>query len=231
MAGRVRVADQIVEKPSMQFEADVEITLDASSSYVSRGGDKLVVALQAFSIPVEKRVCADVGASTGGFTHCLLEHGASRVYAIDVGHGILHWRLRNDPRVVVMERTNARYLESLPEAIGLVTVDVSFISLGLILPAVRSWLASHADVLALIKPQFEAGREAVGRRGVVRDPDVRRRVVEQVMQYARQLNLSPQGLMPSPLLGPKGNVEFFLWCRLGGEELGPDLMDPLTRLT
>jgi 23S rRNA (cytidine1920-2'-O)/16S rRNA (cytidine1409-2'-O)-methyltransferase len=164
-------------------------------------------------------VAADVGASTGGFTDCVLQRGACRVYAIDVGYGQLAWRLRNDPRVVVMERTNARYLESLPEPIDIVTVDVSFISLELILPAVVRWLRPDGQLLALIKPQFEAGRREVGKGGVVRDPKVHLRVLERVLGVAARLNLGLCGLMLSPLRGPAGNVEFLAWWRVGTGEL------------
>ncbi len=163
---------------------------------------------------VEGRVCADVGASTGGFTDCLLQHGAARVYAIDVGHGVMHFRLRDHPRLVLMERTNARKLERLPEPIQLVTIDASFISLRLLLSAVRRWLEPAADVIALVKPQFEAGPKNVGKGGVVRDPAIHRQVLEEVLASAVENDLSPLGLMRSPLKGPKGNVEFLLWCRL-----------------
>jgi 23S rRNA (cytidine1920-2'-O)/16S rRNA (cytidine1409-2'-O)-methyltransferase len=170
---------------------------------------------------VEGRTCADVGASTGGFTDCLLQHGAARVYSIDVGKGLLHWRLRNHPRVVVMERTNARTLKSLPEPIELTTIDASFISLRLLLPSVVGWLAKRGQVIALVKPQFEAGRKAVRRGGVVRDPEVRREVLHRIMAFASQTGLGPQGLMRSPLLGPKGNLEFLLWCRQGASGAEP----------
>jgi len=183
--------------------------------FVSRGGDKLEAALAAFEIAPSGAVCADVGASTGGFTHCLLQHGASRVYALDVGRGILHWSLRQDARVVVMEDINARYLTALPEAVEWVTIDASFISLRVLLPAVVRWLKPEAEVIALVKPQFEAGRQAVGRGGVVRDPEVHRRVLETVLTGLAPLGLHPWGLLRSPLLGPKGNVEFLLWARPG----------------
>lgn len=189
-AGLVRVAGQVADKPGTQVATNAAITLQARPRFVSRGGEKLEAALVRFGLDVRGWVAADVGASTGGFTDCLLQHGARRVYAIDVGYGQLDWRLRNDPRVVVMERTNARYLESLPEPVDLVTVDVSFISLGLILPMAVRWLKPGGRVVALIKPQFEAGRREVGKGGVVRDPQVHRRVLERVLDIAAGLDLS-----------------------------------------
>ncbi|HEY68719.1 MAG TPA: TlyA family RNA methyltransferase [Thermoflexia bacterium] len=216
-AGLVRVAGQVADKPGTQVATNATITLQARPRFVSRGGEKLEAALVRFGLDVRGWVAADVGASTGGFTDCLLQHGARRVYAIDVGYGQLDWRLRNDPRVVVMERTNARYLESLPEPVDLVTVDVSFISLGLILPMAVRWLKPGGQVVALIKPQFEAGRREVGKGGVVRDPQVHRRVLERVLDIAAGLDLGLRGLMPSPLRGPAGNVEFLGWWGLGEE--------------
>ncbi len=225
-AGLVRVAGQVADKPGTQVMTNADITLQTRPRFVSRGGDKLEAALVRFGLDVAGVVAADVGASTGGFTDCLLQHGACRVYAVDVGYGQLAWRLRNDPRVVVMERTNARYLESLPEPVGLVTADVSFISLGLILPAVVCWLTpplppstggGEGKVVALIKPQFEAGRREVGKGGVVRDPEVHRRVLERVLGIAAELGLGLRGLMLSPLRGPAGNVEFLGWWELGVE--------------
>jgi 23S rRNA (cytidine1920-2'-O)/16S rRNA (cytidine1409-2'-O)-methyltransferase len=214
-AGLVRVAGQVADKPGVRVTTDADITLQARPRFASRGGEKLEAALVRFGLDVTGAVAADVGASTGGFTDCLLQHSACRVYAIDVGYGQLDWRLRNDPRVVVMERTNARHLESLPEMVGLVTADVSFISLGLILPVVVRWLKPGGQVVALIKPQFEAGRREVGKGGVVRDPEVHRHVMERVLGVAADLGLGLCGLMPSPLRGPAGNVEFLGWWRLG----------------
>ncbi|OGO20338.1 MAG: hemolysin [Chloroflexi bacterium RBG_16_48_8] len=211
MAGQVRVEGQVVIKSSKRVPSDVSLSVDLGPRFVSRGGEKLAAALEAFNIDVSQRVCADVGASTGGFTDCLIQMGATRVYAIDVGQGQLHWRLRNDPRVVVMERQNARYLEELEEHMSLVTIDVSFISLGLIFPPVTKWLKEDGQVIALVKPQFEAGREAVGRGGIVRDRDIHRQVLQDVIWAAKKHHLFPRGLMRSPLLGPKGNIEFLLW--------------------
>jgi 23S rRNA (cytidine1920-2'-O)/16S rRNA (cytidine1409-2'-O)-methyltransferase len=230
-AGRVRVDGQVADKPGSRTSAEADITLKELPPFVSRGGEKLAAALDAFELDVRGAVCADVGASTGGFTDCLLQRGVCRVYAIDVGYGQLDWRLRNDERVVVMERTNARYLEQLPEPIGVATIDVSFISLDLILPQVVGWLAPRgaacelgakgpsanreSTVIALIKPQFEAGRRDVHRGGVVRDPEVHRRVLTSVLRTAERLELGLYGLMASPLRGPAGNVEFLAWWQVG----------------
>jgi 23S rRNA (cytidine1920-2'-O)/16S rRNA (cytidine1409-2'-O)-methyltransferase len=218
-AGEVRVNDQLVHKPGTQVSDDAVITLEAKPPFVSRGGKKLDAALERFAIDVTGAVVADVGASTGGFTDCLLQRGARRVYAIDVGYGQLHWKLRNDPRVVVMERTNARFLKSLPEAVDLVTIDVSFISLELILSVAVGWLTRDGQVVALIKPQFEAGPQHIEKGGVVRDPEVHRRVLENALHTAAELGLGLRGLMPSPLRGPAGNVEFLAWWRFGADSV------------
>ena len=241
MAGQVRVDGQVVLKPSTHIPPEAQIEIDQGPPFVSRGGEKLEAALATFYLNVSGWVCADVGASTGGFTDCLLQNGARRVYAIDVGQGILHWKLRQDSRVVVMEGTNARYLHQLPEPVDLVTVDASFISLKILLPVVKAWfkLASPGfpsgerveaaereggRVVALIKPQFEAGRAEVKRGGgVIRDPAVHRQVLLEVLNHARQEGYRVAGLMRSPLLGPKGNVEFlgyFVYPGLGVEEVG-----------
>ncbi len=213
MAGQVRVAGQMIHKPSQRVARNAQIEIESLPQFVSRGGEKLAAALARFSIDVVDKVCADVGASTGGFTDCLLQNDAVRVYTIDVGKGLLHWRLRNDSRIVVMEKTNARKLMSLPELVDLVTIDVSFISLRTLLPVVCGWLIPRGDVIALIKPQFEAGKKAVGKRGVVRDAAIHRQVVERVIATAAEHGLAPLGVMQSPLRGPKGNVEFLFWCR------------------
>jgi 23S rRNA (cytidine1920-2'-O)/16S rRNA (cytidine1409-2'-O)-methyltransferase len=222
MAGEVRVNDQVERRPGKTLPEGAPIELSPGPAFVSRGGQKLAAALERFQIPVNGRACADVGASTGGFTDCLLQNRAAKVFAIDVGHGLLHWKLRQDERVVVMERTNARHLTALPQAVDLVTVDASFISLKLLLPVAAGWMKPGADLIALIKPQFEAGRQDVGRGGVVRDPEIRRRAIEAVMASAAQCGLAPQGVIRSPLTGPKGNVEFLLWCRLKPPE-GPHM--------
>jgi 23S rRNA (cytidine1920-2'-O)/16S rRNA (cytidine1409-2'-O)-methyltransferase len=176
--------------------------------FVSRGGDKLDFALAAFGVDVSTAVCADIGASTGGFTDCLLQRGAAKVYAVDVGYGQLDQSLRDDPRVVVMERVNARYLETLPELVDVVVIDASFISLGLIFPVAARLLRASGTCVPLIKPQFEAGRNDVGRGGVVKDPAIHRRVLEQTLTYALRDGFAPLGLVQSPLKGPAGNVEF-----------------------
>jgi 23S rRNA (cytidine1920-2'-O)/16S rRNA (cytidine1409-2'-O)-methyltransferase len=221
MAGQVCVDGQVAMKPSRRVDPKAELHVGRGARYVSRGGEKLEHALEHFPVSVEGRICADVGASTGGFTDCLLQHGAERVYAIDAGRGQLHWKLRNHPRVVIMERTNARYLESLPEPVSLVTMDVSFISLRLIFPTVTAWLADHGQVVALVKPQFEAAPGDVGKGGVVRDWAVRRSVLGNVLASARQNGLMPRGLLESPLRGPKGNIEFLLWCQQDAPDLDP----------
>ncbi len=210
MAGQVRVEGQVVLKPAIRFPAAVAIAVDPGPRFVSRGGEKLEAALQRFGLAeLAGQVCADVGASTGGFTDCLLQHGAQRVYAIDVGYGVLHWKLRNDSRVVSMERTNARHVASLPEAVDLVVIDASFISLRILLPVVQGWLKPNGGVVVLIKPQFEAGRsEAARGEGVIRDHTVHRQVLQQVLEAAQQAGYRVKDVMPSPLTGPKGNVEF-----------------------
>lgn len=221
MAGQVRVNGQLSLKSSQTVMGDDQIEVDRGPKYVSRGGQKLEAALAAFDVPVTGAICADVGASTGGFSDCLLQHGAGRVYAIDVGRGQLHWSLRQDDRVVAMEGTNARHLENLPEPISLLTVDASFISLRLLLPAAIIWMAPDGQAIVLIKPQFEAGREQVGRGGVVRDSAVRAAAVRAVLVAAVEIGWSPLGLIRSPLTGPKGNAEFLAW--LGVEPPGQDL--------
>lgn len=213
MAGQVRVLGQIVSKPSIKIAIDVPLEVEQPPRFVSRGGEKLLAALKRFKLDPKGKVCADVGASTGGFTDCLLQHGADRVYAIDVGQGILHWKLRNDHHVMVMEGTNARYVNRLPEDVTLVTVDASFISLKILLPVIKYWFPKQGgDVIALVKPQFEAGRKAVSRgSGVIRSPAIHRDVLKNVLSFAHEQNYSLVGLIRSPLLGPKGNVEFLAW--------------------
>ncbi|MCK5316702.1 MAG: TlyA family RNA methyltransferase [Anaerolineales bacterium] len=217
MAGLVRVEGQLIHKASQKAEPGMLIEVASGPRFVSRGGEKLQAAMETFPVTVDDRICADVGASTGGFTDCLLQNGAARVYAIDVGKGLLHWKLRNDARVVVLEKTNARYLETLPECVHLVTMDVSFISLRMLLPVIVGWLKPGGDVIALIKPQFEAGPARVGRGGVVRDPTVHRDVARRILDFAVEHSLAPQGLIRSPLRGPKGNVEFLTWLRKDGQ--------------
>ncbi len=222
MAGQVLVGDVRADRPAQLVLPDVPVRVRAPLPYVSRGGLKLEAALKQFGVEVTGYVCADVGVSTGGFTDCLLQHGAARVYAIDVGYGQLDWRLRQDPRVIVMERVNARYLAHLPEQVDLVVIDVSFISLDIILPVVSNWLGERGQVIALVKPQFEAGRDQVGKGGVVRDPAVHRAVLTHVLDRARMHSLTPAGLIPSPLVGPAGNVEFLVHLRRGWTHDTPD---------
>ena len=219
MAGEVRVDGNMIIKPSQQFNDDVEITIDHGPQFVSRGGEKLLGALEAFNmLQLDGPVCADVGASTGGFTDCLLQHGASRVYAIDVGYGILHWKMRNDPRVISMEKTNARDVKVLPERIDLAVCDASFISLKILLPVIRNWFMGEPGVfVTLIKPQFEAGREEAAKgAGVIRDPAVHRKVLENVLGYADECGYGCTGLVKSPLTGPKGNIEFLARLKYPG---------------
>ena len=215
MAGEVLVDEEVRDKPGQTFAADVKLRVRNALPYVSRGGLKLAAALDHFPIDVQGTIAVDVGASTGGFTDCLLQRGSRRVYAIDVGYGQLAWKLRSDPRVIVMERTNIRHLTALPDGVqaNLAVIDASFISLTLVLPPTRQLLTPNADIIALIKPQFEAGKERVGKGGVVRDSTVHRQVLEAVFQFAEQLGLAVNGIQPSPLLGPAGNVEFLIWCR------------------
>jgi 23S rRNA (cytidine1920-2'-O)/16S rRNA (cytidine1409-2'-O)-methyltransferase len=209
MAADVLVNGSPVTRAGVRIRGSDELSLKAQPRFVSRGGEKLDHALNAFGIDVLGVIAADFGASTGGFTDCLLQRGAARVYAIDVGYGQLASRLRADPRVVVIDRTNVRHLVSLPERVDLVTIDVSFISLSLVLPVARNLLSDRCRIVALIKPQFEAGRTDVGRGGVVRDPHVHRRVLQNHFTMAADLGLGITGLVASPLRGPAGNIEFF----------------------
>lgn len=211
MSGKVRVAGRIADKAGAQVRQDAEVQIMPGMRFVSRGGLKLEAAHKQMRLDVCGQVCADVGASTGGFTDCLLQHGAERVYAIDVGKGVLHWKMRCHPRVVLMEETNVRYLLKLPEKVGLITMDVSFISLRLLLPVVLRWLRPGTGrILALIKPQFEAGREQVSKGGVVRSARVHRQVLRDVLGCAVANNLHPKELIQSPLRGPAGNIEFLV---------------------
>ena len=218
MAGQVRADGQLVAKPSTMLAPDTVLELQSLPRFVSRGGEKLLAAFDEFSLDVQDFVCADLGASTGGFTDCLLQHGAAKIYAIDVGRGQLHWKLRQDERVVVMEKRNAREIMSLPETIDLVVVDASFISLKVLLPVAQSWLKQSGQIVALIKPQFEAGRKEVSRgKGVIREPEVHRSVIEDVLSFAKERGFILKGLIPSPLRGPKGNVEFLAQLSLEGD--------------
>ncbi len=216
LAGLVRVDGTRVEKQAALVAGQAAIDVDGPASpFVSRGGEKLSAALEAFSVRVADRIVLDVGASTGGFTDCLLQQGARRVYAVDVGYGQLDWGLRNDPRVVVLERCNIRSLDraAVPEPVQLAVIDVSFISLRLVLPCVVKFLAPGATIVALVKPQFEAGVKQVGRGGVVRDDEVRWAAARHVQDVARQMGFDGLGLFDSPVRGKKGNREIFLGLR------------------
>jgi len=216
MAGQVRVKGQTVYKPASKVQPEDDIEITQPPPYVSRGGEKLLGALAAFDLlDLRGFVCVDVGASTGGFTDCLLQHGATRVYAVDVGYGILHWKMRNHPKVVSMERTNARYVQGFEEPVHLVTIDASFISLKTLLPVVKTWFEKQGGaVIALIKPQFEAGRvDAAKGDGVIRDPSVHKRVLEEVLDFSSLEGFEIKGLVRSPLTGPKGNIEFLIYLQ------------------
>lgn len=226
LAGQVLVEDQVVTKAGTLVPATARIACLAPPPYVSRGGQKLAAALAHFAVSVTGAVAMDVGAATGGFTDCLLQHGAARVYAIDVGYGQLDWRLRQDPRVVVLERTNIRFLprEAIPEPVDLVVIDVSFISLRLVLPAVLPFLRPGGRIIALVKPQFEVGKGRVGKGGVVRDPALQQEAVAAVRDHALALGLQFLGVIPAPIKGPKGNQEYLLY--LQRPETGPESETP-----
>lgn len=221
MAGQILVNEQKIDKPGTQVTEDAKIRiLGDKLPFVSRGGLKLAKALKIFPISVEGKVVADIGASTGGFTDCALQNGAAKVYAIDVGYGQLAWKLRNDERVVNMERTNVRYLEKeqLTEMVDAATIDVAFISLDKVLPAVHKILKANGFVIALIKPQFEAGKENVGKKGVVRDPKVHEAVINNVISFAKNEGFGIAGLEFSPIKGPEGNIEYLLYLTLGNDD-------------
>lgn len=211
MAGQVYVNGQKADKPGTAYEENVQIEVrGVTCPYVSRGGLKLEKALRDFGVDPTGFVCSDSGASTGGFTDCLLQHGAKKVFAIDVGYGQLDWKIRSDERVVVMERTNIRYVtpEDLGEPLDLSVIDVSFISLRIVLPAIKALLKPTGQVLCLIKPQFEAGKEKVGKKGVVREPEVHKEVLDSFVATATELGFTILGLAYSPVKGPEGNIEF-----------------------
>ena len=213
--GLVTIDNKIITKPSYNVNSDANISIGSTESilkYVGRGGYKLEKAIEFFNINLKNFVCIDIGASTGGFTDCMLQNGAVKVYAIDVGHGQLDWKLRNDERVVCMERTNIRYVtpDDLQEPADFSSIDVSFISLTKVLLPVYHLLKSGGEVVCLIKPQFEAGREKVGKKGVVRDAKVHQEVIEKVMEYAKSIGFAPQHLEFSPIKGPEGNIEYLL---------------------
>lgn len=221
MEGRVRVNGAPATKAGAAVAPDAVVEIERPRRFVSRGGEKLEHALETFGIDVTGKRALDVGASTGGFTDCLLQRGAAHVVAVDVGYGQLDWRLRTDPRVTVMERTNFRHLpdDAFAQPSDLIVIDASFISLRTILARAAAYLAPHAEIVALVKPQFEAGRERLGRGGVVRDPAVHRAVLVEVRDAAAELGLTAVDLVASPLLGPAGNREFLMRLRRGGQPL------------
>lgn len=221
MAGQIMINEQKIDKPGTQIATDSTIRILGNKlPYVSRGGLKLEKALKVFPLSLQGKIVADLGASTGGFTDCALQNGATKVYAVDVGYGQLAWSLRNDPRVINMERTNVRFMEAdtLADKIDVATIDVAFISLDKILPAAKKLLAEDGTVLALVKPQFEAGKENVGKKGVVRDAKIHAEVIRKILLIARSEGLIPAGLDYSPIKGPEGNIEFLLYLTLQGED-------------
>jgi 23S rRNA (cytidine1920-2'-O)/16S rRNA (cytidine1409-2'-O)-methyltransferase len=229
-AGLVLVNRQIIDKPGTEVQQDASIAIKERSPYVSRGGEKLAKALRVFDLSIRDRICLDGGISTGGFTDCLLQAGARQVYGIDVGYGQLDWRLRNDPRVIVRERTNLRYLKPVdlygdPADLipDLAVVDVSFISLSKILPALVDLLVEPKELILLVKPQFEVGKEQVGKKGVVRDLQAQAGAISQVLSCAVELEWRYRGLTWSPLLGPAGNIEYLLWLSRVSDSSLPDL--------
>ena len=220
MSGIIFVNNQKEDKAgAMVKEGDVVEMRGKQMPYVSRGGYKLEKAVESFSIDLNGLVCMDVGASTGGFTDCMLQNGAVKVYSVDVGYGQLAWKLRCDERVVNLERTNARYLScnNVPEKIDFSSVDVSFISLKLVLPVIKELLSENGHIMCLIKPQFEAGREKVGKKGVVRDPAVHEEVVSCIYKFCKEVGLAPKGLDFSPIKGPEGNIEYLIYLEKNGE--------------
>lgn len=228
MDGSVFVGDMRVDKPGEQIEESADIYVKSNPlQYVSRGGLKLEKAMREFAVSLEGTKCMDMGASTGGFTDCMLKSGANKVYAVDVGYGQLDWKLRNDERVVVMERTNIRYMEpdSITDRLDFVSIDVSFISLKLILPVASGFLKDSGTIVALVKPQFEAGRDKVGKKGIIRDSKVHREVIIKVLEHAAQSGLYPKGLTFSPITGTTGNIEFLLCLGKNVTELSGDQID------
>lgn len=216
MSGNVFINGQRADKPGMQVSPDMEPDVRIKElPFVSRGGYKLDKALRVFNVDPADRICIDCGASTGGFTDVLLQHGAKKVYSVDVGYGQLAWKLRNDERVVNLERTNIRYITKtqIPEKLSLAVCDVSFISIKLIIPAVIPLLEENSEFICLIKPQFEAGKELVGKKGVVRDPNVHLQVINEILDFVSGTELSVYGLDYSPITGPEGNIEFLLYMK------------------
>lgn len=225
MAGEVMVNGNMKDKPGTQITENDLITIKERPRFVSRGGEKLAGAIEDFQFDVVGKTCADVGASTGGFTDCLLQNNAQKVYAIDVGYGQIDYRLRQDERVIVMERTNARYVEQLDDPINLVVVDASFISLRILLPVIKGWLSETADLITLIKPQFEAGKKDVGKGGVVRDSTIHARVLQDTCEFAINTGYTIHGLTKSRLTGPAGNIEFLAWLKWGTMDISQIQLD------
>lgn len=228
MAGEVFVNGQKASKAGESVTGEEKIELRGKTlQYVSRGGLKLEKAMQVFPVELDGKICMDIGASTGGFTDCMLQNGARKVYAIDVGYGQLAWKLRQDERVVNLERTNVRYVteEQVPDQIGFFSVDVSFISLKLVLPVAYSLLQESGQGVCLIKPQFEAGKEKVGKKGVVRDPEVHKEVIEKVIAFTKEIGFSVLGLDYSPVKGPEGNIEYLMYVGKVGESVDVDIAE------
>ena len=226
MAGLVYVDGQRVDKPGTSVDTEAEITVkEALCPYVSRGGLKLEKALELYGFSLENATAVDIGASTGGFTDCMLQKGAKKVFAIDVGYGQLDWKLRNDPRVVNMEKTNVRYLDTdtVDSDVDFISIDVSFISLKLIFPVAAKLLADDGSLVCLVKPQFEAGRSQVGKKGIVRDASVHKEVIENVIGYGKDNGLYSHGLTYSPVTGTKGNIEYLLYMKKTPAETEPDI--------
>lgn len=225
MAGIIYVNNLLVDKPGMKVDSDADIQIKGKAlPYVSRGGLKLEKAINKYDIDLTNKICMDVGASTGGFTDCMLQNGAARVYSVDVGYGQLDWKLRQDERVISMERTNIRYVkpEDIKDEIDFASIDVSFISLRIVLPVVKTLLKEKGEIIFLIKPQFEAGRDKVGKKGVVRDKGVHREVIERIVNFAIEIGLTINQLTFSPIKGPKGNREFLAYV---SNEFPTDTLD------
>lgn len=222
MAGQVFVNEVRIDKPGTSIKLGDKVEIKGQTlPYVSRGGLKLEKAIKTFQLDIHGKVLLDIGASTGGFTDCALQNGASLVYAVDVGYGQLDWKLRSDERVVVIERKNARYLtsEDIPEPVDIVTIDVSFISLEKVFPSILPLLKDEGEIISLIKPQFEAGRDKVGKKGVVKDLQVHKDVIWRIVTFAKENGFKPLGLQFSPITGPNGNIEFLLWSKKTAENI------------
>lgn len=227
MAGNVLVDENIIDKPGALISEEATIRLKTIvNPYVSRGGFKLEKAIREFTIQLQDKVCMDIGASTGGFTDCMLQSGASKVYSVDVGYGQLDWKLRNDPRVICMERTNIRNLDTelIDEKIDFISVDVSFISLKLVIPIIKKLIGEKSEIVLLIKPQFEAGKEEVSKHsGIIKDAEIHETVIREIIHFCNEMELFPRGLSFSPIKGPKGNIEFLLYIKMEDQSIGEEL--------